>query len=135
MMAHGPLPLFLVCTSFPSGQEFVRFELGTGESLVTGNCSNADVKSQPCRALSPQGSAGLLCSRLATGKDSRDMLGKGSCWHQPLRAQRQGWMLPSLPGAGQLQLLPVLQAGLPAPCLAAAEEAGSCTHWRCLAMT
>lgn len=37
LMACGPLPLFLVFTSFPCGQGFVRFELGAGGFLVTGN--------------------------------------------------------------------------------------------------
>lgn len=118
LMACGPLPLFLVCTSSPCGQGFVvRFGSGAGESLVIGNYSSANVKSQLCHAHSPQGSAGLLHSRLATGEGSGgDVPGVGSCWHRPLRAQRQDWMLPSLPAAGQPWLLPVLQAGLGAAC-------------------
>lgn len=71
LMACGPLPLSLVCTSSPCGQGFVvRFGLGAGESLVIGNYSSANMKSQLCHAHSPQGSAGLLHSRLATGEGS-----------------------------------------------------------------
>lgn len=110
-MARGSLPLFLVCASFPSGQGFVRFELGAGESLVIGNYSSAMVKPQPCHACSPQGSAGLLHSPLATGEGSGGLARGGK-----LLA-----LSPLSPEAG-------LDAALPPWSRAAAAAAGAAGH-------
>lgn len=94
LRAHGPLLSFLVSPPFPVGRGLLDTSWGEGESLV-GNCSSASVRSQPCFR------AHWALPRPTDNRQRQQGCAQGGELLVSAPLIQQGWILPSLPGAGQ----------------------------------